>query len=117
MHMYNETVKLITVLNTSEDENGYTVEGDTREVTVYAYVKSVKYTEYYAALAANMHVQNIFVMDPHDYEMSYIETHGTTGRNRTLKASKLEYDGRLYRIVRTYKTQDNTIELTCAEVE
>lgn len=115
--MYNETIKLITILNTSEDENGYTVEGQTQEAEVFAFVKSVKYTEYYAALAANVHVQNIFVVDPLDFELSFVRIQDSAQRQRVLKASKVEYNGRLYRIIRSYSTQDGTLELTCSEVE
>ena len=117
MPMNNEVIKLVTVIGSTDDENGYTVEAGTKEVEVFAEQKSVRYSEYYAALAANTQAQIIFVVDPHDFELSYVDIQDTDGKNRKLKATRIEHEGTLYRIVRAYRTYEGTLELTCAEVE
>lgn len=107
MRMLDE-IKLRTVTKTP-GAGGYVSESVSAS-TVYADVMSVKRSEFYAAGAAGMKADIVFVVNADEYA-------GQT---------EVEYDGKIYKVVRTYQLAEsrtsarsyrgdiNRIELTCA---
>lgn len=113
--MKDKLITLVTVLGEKQDSSGFKTGEETQRIEVFAEVKSVGRSEYYEALRASMKVSIIFAVDPDDFLLSEVEISLKDGNTKKLKASKVEYDGTLYQIVRTYNKGD--LELTCREVE
>lgn len=95
----NEVITLVGVTTTVNDI-GDEVEAETR-TEVFAQVKSVGASYKLQALAVGIRPKYRFVIqDRLDYD----------GQER------VEYDGQAYRVVDTYRGEDQSIELTVAEV-
>lgn len=95
----NEEAVLITVTNTT-DADGFPVETTARQ-TVYVRVKSATRAEFYEALRSGVRVSMMFDVRVEDFE-------------RAGGATRIEYAGKTYDIVRTYQADKSMIELVCS---
>lgn len=93
---------IITLIaeETRQDEDGYRYTSETLS-KVYAKKKSVRRSEFYKALNSGVICTAEFEVFLHDYN------------NERL----VEYNGRRYKIERTYSTSPDRINLTCSEVK
>ncbi len=105
--MLDEEAKLIIVEN-DKDDDGFPVE-TTKEIPVYVSKKSAVRSEHYEALRSGILVKLVLELRVEDFELS---AHRVEGRKEY--ASRVEYDGGIYNIVRTYGTDKATIELICS---
>lgn len=103
----DEEAKLLIVTN-DKDEDGFPVE-KTIEIPVYVREKAAVRTEFYEALRAGITVKTILEMRQEDWELS---AHLVSGRKEY--ATKVEYDGSIYDIVRAYKNDRSMVEVTCS---
>lgn len=92
----------------SKDEDGFPVENEWN-TEVYAEKKSVKRSEYYESMRAGIKVNLVVEMRQEDFKLSAHET-----ENGVKYADKLEFDGVIYEILRTYETGKAKIELVCS---
>lgn len=96
--MINDVVKLITstVTTTVDTYGDEVIPRTSREV--FAGVQSVGYKEFYEAATVGLKPEIKFILqDYEDYEGE----------------KELAYNGIRYQIIRSYRTQNNMIELTC----
>lgn len=96
--MINDVIKLITttVSTTSNTYGDKEVVRTAREV--FAGVASVGYKEFYEAATVGLKPELKFILqDYEDYD----------------NEKELAYNGVRYQIIRTYRTQNNMLELTC----
>ncbi|MDD3369402.1 MAG: phage head closure protein [Lachnospiraceae bacterium] len=114
--MNNEVLKLITVVGEKRNADGYLIGDKTEETEVFCSVKSVGRTEFYDALRAGRKATVIFVINPDDYEMSK-RTITVNGVEKKVRATKTEYEGEEYSIMRSYTVNLSRMELTCEVVE
>ena len=110
--MRDELIKLITVTGRTKNRNGFETEEEYQENEIFAESKSVRRTEYYAALQAGVRATQIFGVHPEDYQMGCI-----VKDNKTYRPSRVIHEGTEYRIVRTYCKSIDSMEITCEEVE
>ena len=103
-----EEATLLYVTNT-KDSDGFPVE-HTESVTVSVREKSATRTEYYEALRAGKTVSMVLEVRQEDWEL----TRHQSENGRKAYATRAEYDGDVYDIVRTYKNDKSMIELICA---
>ena len=82
---------------TTADSDGYPTTANT-DIVVYANVKSVRRSEFYAANAASMRPSIVFEINPDEYD------------NQTITL----YNGKVYRVIRAYRAGMGRVELTCA---
>lgn len=94
----DEEAVLITVTN-GKDEDGFPVETTTRE-PVYARRKSATRTEFYEALRSGVRVKTVLEVRCEDFALAP-------------NATRIEYDGEVYDIIRTYSPDKSMIELIC----
>lgn len=91
-----------------KDEDGFPEESD-QNIEIYVEKKSVKRSEYYESMRAGVKVNLVVEVRQEDYELSAHET------DKGIKyADKLEFDGIIYEILRTYETGKAKIELVCS---
>lgn len=105
--MNSEEANLIVITN-SQDDDGFPVETE-RRIPVYVREKSVRHTEFYEALRTGYTPRVILVMRVEDWELS---AHENNGHKRY--ATKVEYDGETYEVVRSFKTSKSEIQITCS---
>lgn len=103
----DEEAKLLVVKN-AKDKDGFAEESITEEYPVYVTEKSATRSEYYAALQAAIQIKLVLEMRLEDWE----QTAHLSG-NRKEYATQLEYDGAVYDILRTYRTDKAKIEIIC----
>lgn len=115
--MNDKLITLVTVLEENRNANGFKIGEKTSRVEIFAEEKSVGRTEYYEALRSSVEVSMVFSVDPEDFLLSVEEIELQGGKTKKVKASRVEYEGTEYRIVRAYKTKEGALELTCKEVE
>jgi SPP1 family predicted phage head-tail adaptor len=105
--MKNDVIELVSITHTT-DEDGFETE---TELTFecMADVESVRRTEFYQAVMADIKVSLSATVNYEDYRAA------KEANNKT--PSKVNYDGDSYRIVRTYRVKkDNSITLYLSEV-
>lgn len=90
-----------------KDDDGFS-ENEEHAINAYCKEKSVTRTEAYESMRAGVSVQAVFEIRQEDWEET---RHIVDGR--TEYARKVEYDGRKYDILRTYKTGKSKIEVIC----
>ena len=96
-NMMNERIELVDRTRTLV--NGHYTDAETKR-TVWAEAKSVTRSEYYSAYAAGLNAVIVFRI-----------------RGEELGAAEFaEYNGRRYRIQRTYKVDAQYTEITCSEL-
>ena len=105
--MYKDIAKLRYQTETA-DADGFPVIA-TVETEVFIDVKSVKRTEYYKAMQSGMELSIVFELRTVDYDLT---EHFVAGKH--LYADSVEYDSQIYDIIRTYKPNDEIIELICS---
>lgn len=93
----NQVIKLLKT-KPETNENGFTVQGIASKREICAKKKSVKRTEFYQAAASGMKPELVFVVWKREYE----------------NEPWLEYDGKVYEIIRTFETSIEDMELTCS---
>ena len=91
---------VITLVAESPEAHGIFDTRTETERVVFCYVKSVGFREYFEALSQSLHPSFVFVL------RDYAEYQGE---------KVCVYHGTRYRIIRTYITMQNTIELTVEE--
>lgn len=92
---FNSTIDLLKIIHT-QDDVGNDVETIEKRKTL-AEKKSVKQSEFYQAATAGLKPEIVFVLWSQEYKWE----------------NKLEYDGKIYSIIRVYEKQDKIIELVC----
>lgn len=90
-----------------KDADGYDSE-ITTETEVFLEKKSVRRTEHYSAMQAGMKPSVIFRLRLPDYELTRSVENG-----KETFATKVQYDGVVYDILRVYAEDTEYIELTC----
>lgn len=110
--MKNELINLITVIGEERDGRGFLKGEEVKKTEVFAEIKSAARSEFYEALRSGRKASIICCVDSDDYAMADEMVNG-----RKKHASRLEYEGITYRIIRDYKLTGNDVEITCEEVE
>lgn len=103
----DEEAKLLIVTN-DKDEDGFSIEKKT-EIPIYVSEKSATRTEFYEALRSGITIKIVLETRLEDWELS---AHMIGGKKEY--ATRIEYDGSLYDIVRTYKNDKSMIEIVCS---
>lgn len=104
--MFKDVANLIYIIET-EDDDGYAIQSDVK-TEVFVSKKSVTRSEFYTAMQSGMKPSVIFELRIEDYELTkHIEN------GKALFADKVEYEGAIYDIIRTYSKNESMIELTC----
>jgi SPP1 family predicted phage head-tail adaptor len=101
MEALNDILFFISEGEKKEDEDGFEVEVPGEELEIFCAVKSVRQSEFYNALRNNKKVVQVFKVAFDEY----------SGQNN------VKYDEKLYKVERTYRTDEYYIELSCSEVE
>lgn len=94
---FRETVTLIAT-EEGTDKDGYSQPIET-ETEVYADVQSVKRSEFYIGRQAGLALAAAFLVRTCDYDGQPL----------------VEYDGKRYRVERTYTKDGELVELNCSE--
>ena len=94
--LFSDVIDLIT-FRADTDDNGDPVEIETGRNSVYAEKKSVRQSEFYAAAKHQTNLTQMFLVRTIDYNGE----------------RKLEYNGKIYYVVRTYDKGDEMTELVC----
>lgn len=84
----------------TQDDIGNQIPGDPVETVILCKLQSVGRTEFYNAAVAGLRPEMMFVI--HGYEYNYEQS--------------VRFDGVLYRVIRTYSTGFEELELTCERV-
>lgn len=95
--MWRDVIGLIAV-TTSQSATGSVTTTDGLPREVFANKKSVKYTEFYSALAVGVKPDIIFEIREAEYN----------------NEPKLKYGDIVYHVVRTYSKDGEKLELTCS---
>lgn len=103
----NEEAKLLIILN-EKDEDGFPKEIK-EEIPIYVNEKSATRSEFYEALRSNIRIRIVLETRQEDWELS---AHMVNGKKEY--ASRIEYDGFVYDIVRTYRNDKSMIEIICS---
>ena len=103
----DEEAVLLIVTN-GKDEDGYSVP-EKQKISIYVREKSITRSEFYEALRSNVQVKIILETRQEDWELS---AH-MVGKKKEY-ATQIEYDGSVYDIVRTYKSDKSMIEIICS---
>lgn len=104
----DEEVTLITVKNV-KNQNGF-AEQQEAKLTVDCREKSATRTEFYEALRSNITISLVLEVRIEDFEL----TGYVTPNRKKAYATKAEYDGAVYDIVRAYKSDKSMVELICS---
>jgi SPP1 family predicted phage head-tail adaptor len=94
---FDNVIYLIPVTS-SENDIGDPIKIDGEKRQVFAEKKSVRQSEFYQAAATGLKPELTFVVWSQEYGGE----------------SKLEYNGKLYNIIRTFEKNDREIELVCS---
>ena len=109
--MHNDLITLI-VETTTSNARGFPETIETRFENLFATISDVKYTEFYAAATANIRVALVAAINTEDYSHCYVETN-----SKKIYPTKAEYEGVKYEIIRRYRIDEVTTELSLREVE
>lgn len=97
---YDHELILITPGGVIEDEIGNQIPVDPVETPIYCGVKSIGRTEFYNAAVTGLRPEIIFVVHAYEYDSQKL----------------VRFDGVGYRVMRTYQTGTEELELTCEKV-
>lgn len=103
----DEEAKLLIVIN-GKDEDGFAID-EKKEIPIFVREKSATRTEFYEALRSGVSIKTVLETRLEDWEQS---AH-MVGEKKEY-ATKIEYDGSIYDIVRTFKNDKSTIEIVCS---
>lgn len=104
----NEIEATLIVVTTGQDDDGFPIEEEDK-IPVFCTEKSVRHTEFYEALRSGMKPRIIFEVRLEDWELSKHQIDG-----KTYYAEKVEYDGEIYDVIRSYKRNKGFIQITCS---
>lgn len=112
----DETITLITLIDEKKDESGFVISENTKKIEIFCSVKDSVRSEFYEALRNGIKASIVFTVDGEDFKLSehIIRVNGTERKRR---AEKVEYNGIVFRIVRSFRVTSDDLELTCEEVE
>lgn len=96
--MFSDAVTLIGEGKAYIDANGYERHEEVR-TDVFADVRNVRRTEFYEAMRAGLQASKAITIRECDYA----------------EQKEIEHEGKRYAIVRTYSTDGEWLEITCAE--
>ena len=102
--------KLIWTNSGGKDEDGFSIEEEC-EVLVFAEERSIVRSEFYEALRSGVSVKKILRLRREDFEQS----RHTDQNGHTQYATKIEYEGETYGIIKHYAKGKADIELTCGD--
>lgn len=94
----------------TKDADGFPEEKDT-SIDVFVEEKEIKRSEFYESMRSGVKVTKVLELRIEDYELS--AHRDSSGRKQY--ASKIEVDGEVFSIIRTYKTGKSKIELVCGD--
>lgn len=100
----NEEAYLVIITN-GKDQDGFPVTSE-EKIPVFVTEKSVTRTEFYAAANTDYRPQIVFEMRQEDWEMSVHEVNG-----KKAYATRIEYEGYMYDVIRTYKIDKALIQV------
>lgn len=103
----DEEAYLIIVEN-EKDKDGFPVE-TTKRIPIYVREKSATRAEFYAGLKAGISIKTVLETRQEDWELSAHKV----GEKKEY-ASRVEYDGSVYDIVRSFKNDKSMIEIICS---
>lgn len=103
--------KLIWYIHRGKDEDGFPIKEE-HTVTVFAEERAIVRTEFYEAVRSGMSVKKVLKLRKEDYEQS----RHTDANGHTQYASRIEYEGEVYGIIKHYSKGKADIELTCGDV-
>lgn len=112
MKELNQVAVLITEKNSERNSNGFSEDVILLNKEVFVAENSVKRTEYYAALREGFKVNIILTVNIDDYNECIVKENG-----EKYLPQKVIYDETVYLILRTYKTDEQYMELTLMETE
>lgn len=99
--MRNDIVTLITL-----NQSGIEIKEEKKQV--FAEIKSVNRSEFYASYGVGLTPKWVININPDDYNMSKFKLEN--GAN--IYATQVEIDGTVFSILRTYQKDSNNIEIT-----
>lgn len=111
MRAMNDVINLICV-KTAKRVNGIPQTETAGTTEVFANISSVKRNEYYAADREGVKLALSVYVNVEDFETAAVKD-----GEKKIMPSKVEYDGTVYRIYRTYRESDTTMELILQEAE
>lgn len=76
---------------------------------IFADIQSVKRSEFYEGLRSGMNLVHCIVVNKLDYDDAIY----TDGSGRKNKPEKVELDGEVFKITRTYQTDEDLLEIIC----
>lgn len=106
--MIDEVAVLIYITH-GKDEDGFPVDIEER-AEVFVREKSASRAEFYESLRSGITASEMFEVRLEDWMM----TKHITENGKAAYATRIEYDGAVYDIIRAYKNDRSMIELTCA---
>ena len=110
--MNSELINLI-VSEKTWSSDGFLSKETLHKTEVYAEEKGIKRAEFYAATREGIALSKMMTVDKYDFESATVEIDG-----KKQKPSKVEHDGIIYRIIRTYTPENSMrIELYLQEEE
>ncbi|MGX8701521.1 phage head completion protein [Caproiciproducens sp.] len=103
--MYKDIITLIAVTK-GQDADGFPAEVE-HPHDVFADKKSVSRAEFYSSLQAGATATAVFNTRKVDFDESTYDG---------VEATRLEHDGKKYKILRTYSKDDEMLEITCTDL-
>jgi SPP1 family predicted phage head-tail adaptor len=103
--VYKDVITLIAVTK-GQDADGFPAEIE-HPHNVFADKKSVSRAEFYSSLQAGVNATAVFLTRQCDFEESAYN--GT-------EATRLEHNGKKYKILRTYSKDEEMLEITCSDL-
>ena len=99
MARWDKEIALIKQI-TFKDDDGFDATDEQKRGGIFANKKSVKRSEFYMANQAGIRADVIFEMWAADYDGEKI----------------VEWDGKRFKVIRTYEPGEDKIELTCSDI-
>ena len=93
--LFRDVIKLVSI-TTSENDMGDTIEVETKR-EVFTDKKSIRQNEFYQAAATGLRPELMFIIRSIEYEQE----------------PKLEYNSKMYNIIRAYDKDSELTELVC----
>jgi len=97
--LFREIITLINIVDSTNDM-GDSIKVQKKRENIFADKKSIKQSEFYQASAVGLKPELTFIIRTIDYE----------------NEPMLEYNSKIYNIIRTYEKEDEFIELICQGV-
>jgi head-tail adaptor len=108
--VFKDVITLIAVTK-GQDADGFPAEVE-HPHDVFADKKSVSRAEFYSSLQAGVTATAVFDTRKVDFdESTYIDAEG-----KKYEATRLEHDGKPYKILRTYSKDGEMLEITCTDL-